>query len=135
MAEIITRFWASGGRPRSPRSRRPTASSPGSTIPTSIPGDKSAEAKFKEIQEAYAVLSDPKKRAQYDQFGFAGDRPPGGPVRVRARASGDSRDSISRISGRLRSATSSRTSSAARRAAGPAHAPRPPSAAKTSSTR
>ena len=43
------------------------------------PGDKSAEAKFKEIQEANAVLSDPKKRAQYDQFGFAGDRPPGGP--------------------------------------------------------
>jgi molecular chaperone DnaJ len=43
------------------------------------PGDKSAEAKFKEIQEAYSVLSDPKKRSQYDQFGYAGDRPPGGP--------------------------------------------------------
>ena len=42
------------------------------------PGDKSAEAKFKEIQEAYSVLSDLKKRGQYDQFGFAGDRPPGG---------------------------------------------------------
>lgn len=42
------------------------------------PGDKSAEAKFKEIQEAYSVLSDPKKRSQYDQFGFAGDHPPGG---------------------------------------------------------
>jgi molecular chaperone DnaJ len=41
------------------------------------PGDKSAEAKFKEIQEAYAVLSDPNKRAQYDQFGFAGGMPPG----------------------------------------------------------
>jgi molecular chaperone DnaJ len=41
------------------------------------PGDKSSEAKFKEIQEAYAVLSDAKKRAQYDQFGFAGDVPPG----------------------------------------------------------
>ena len=37
------------------------------------PGDKSAEAKFKEIQEAYSVLTDPKKKAQYDQFGFAGD--------------------------------------------------------------
>jgi len=37
------------------------------------PGDKTAEAKFKEIQEAYSVLSDPKKRAQYDQFGFVGD--------------------------------------------------------------
>jgi len=42
------------------------------------PGDKSAEAKFKEIQEAYAVLSDPKKKAQYDQFGFVGDAPQGG---------------------------------------------------------
>lgn len=40
------------------------------------PNDRTAEARFKEIQEAYAVLSDPKKKAQYDQFGFAGDRPP-----------------------------------------------------------
>jgi molecular chaperone DnaJ len=42
------------------------------------PGDKSAEAKFKEIQEAYSVLSDPKKKSQYDQFGFVGEMPPGG---------------------------------------------------------
>jgi len=42
------------------------------------PGDKAAETKFKEIQEAYSVLSNPKKRSQYDQFGFAGDMPPGG---------------------------------------------------------
>jgi molecular chaperone DnaJ len=41
------------------------------------PGDKSAEAKFKEIQGAYSVLSDAKKKSQYDQFGFAGDVPPG----------------------------------------------------------
>jgi molecular chaperone DnaJ len=41
------------------------------------PGDKSAEAKFKEIQEAYSVLSDPKKRSEYDQFGFVGEAPPG----------------------------------------------------------
>jgi molecular chaperone DnaJ len=33
------------------------------------PGDKSAEAKFKEISEAYDVLSDPHKRSQYDSFG------------------------------------------------------------------
>lgn len=39
------------------------------------PGDKASEAKFKEIQEAYAVLSDPKKKKQYDQFGFVGDGP------------------------------------------------------------
>lgn len=43
------------------------------------PGDKTAEKKFKEIQEAYSVLSDSKKRNQYDQFGFVGDIPPGGP--------------------------------------------------------
>jgi molecular chaperone DnaJ len=41
------------------------------------PGDKTSEARFKEIQEAYAVLSDPKKRAQYDQFGDLGGVPPG----------------------------------------------------------
>ncbi|MBM3738661.1 MAG: molecular chaperone DnaJ [Acidobacteria bacterium] len=34
------------------------------------PGDKAAEEKFKQLQQAYDVLSDPKKRAMYDQFGF-----------------------------------------------------------------
>src|SRR5699024_4883994 len=35
------------------------------------PGDKEAEAKFKEATNAYAILSDPEKRKQYDQFGHA----------------------------------------------------------------
>ena len=40
--------------------------------PDKNPGDKAAEDKFKEITEAYEVLSDAQKRAQYDQFGHAG---------------------------------------------------------------
>ena len=40
--------------------------------PDRNPDDKSAEEKFKEIQEAYDVLSDEKKRSAYDQFGHAG---------------------------------------------------------------
>src|SRR5262252_6349520 len=48
------------------------------------PGDKAAEEKFKQLQEAYDVLSDSKKRQMYDQYGFysenvpTGDYGPGG---------------------------------------------------------
>jgi DnaJ-class molecular chaperone len=47
--------------------------------PDRNPGDKAAEAKFKEIQTAYEVLSDKEKRQQYDQFGAAGPQFGGGP--------------------------------------------------------
>jgi molecular chaperone DnaJ len=53
--------------------------------PDANPGDKQAEAKFKEINEAYDVLKDPQKKAAYDRFGhqafeggMGGGRGPGG---------------------------------------------------------
>lgn len=46
--------------------------------PDMNPGDKTAEAKFKEASEAYAILSDPDKKRQYDQFGHAAFEQGGG---------------------------------------------------------
>ena len=47
--------------------------------PDMHPGDKEAEEKFKEASEAYEVLSNPEKRAKYDQFGHAAFEQGGGP--------------------------------------------------------
>src|SRR3989440_13004001 len=46
--------------------------------PDKNPGDAAAEERFKEVQNAYDVLSDPEKRKQYDAFGANGRPGPGG---------------------------------------------------------
>ena len=50
--------------------------------PDKNPGDAAAEERFKEVQTAYDVLSDPEKRKQYDTFGSANGRPEPGPTNV-----------------------------------------------------
>ena len=62
--------------------------------PDANPGDKEAEAKFKEASEAYSVLSDPQKRQQYDQFGHAAFEQGGG-------GAGDSEASADLISAEI----------------------------------
>lgn len=65
------------------------------------PGDKEAEAKFKEASEAYAILSDPQKRQQYDQFGHAAFEGGGGPGGAAGFDFGDINDIFGDIFGDL----------------------------------
>ena len=89
------------------------------------PGDKKAEAKFKEAQQAYDVLSDAEKRALYDRYGRAGFEgmaaagPRGGAQewahRQGGRGRGSSRSTSASSSARRRGAGGAATDDAGRR--------------------
>ena len=63
------------------------------------PGDKSSEERFKNVQEAYDVLSDAKKRPMYDQFGFYSENGYPGAGGPGAQAGGGARGSQFDFSG------------------------------------
>ena len=118
--------------------------------PDQNPGDKSAEEKFKEINEAYEVLSDADKKARYDQYGFAGVDPNFNPNAAASAASEiwaifsatfsaaalrhppaaeEGRARARTLSARSRSALKTRPSAASARSPSPASRPAAPATA------
>jgi len=75
--------------------------------PDTNPDDKGAEEKFKEVQAAYDILSDPEKRKQYDRFGSADGRvgAPGGGTHVDFGDLGDLGDLFGNLFGGFRAGT------------------------------
>ena len=69
--KTTTNCSASIAAPAKTRLRKPIGKLALQYHPDRNPGDKQAEEKFKEVSEAYSVLSDAQKRSQYDQFGHA----------------------------------------------------------------
>ena len=73
--------------------------------PDRNPGDKQADASYKEVQEAYEILGDATKKANFDQFGFA--NPPPGRTSATSSAAGGG-PAVARVPGSTPPSRSSR---------------------------